>query len=101
MNELQEKLNKLNLPTVDVDEYIEDPIMRVKITIEGLDDWAWYISAFDGDSYLFGYVVGLYPELGYFDLEEIISTAHYDFSLIKVKSIEISLSKLKKKLWKK
>ena len=96
MNILQEKLKELKIPMLDVDEYIDDPVLRVKITIEGLDNWTWYISKWDGVSYCFGYVVGLFPDLGYYDIEEITSTAHYDYSLIKVEPIEKNLSELNK-----
>ena len=36
-------------------------------------NWTWYASEFDGDDIFFGFVVGLYPELGYFSLAELKS----------------------------
>ncbi len=33
--------------------------------------WTWYASEFDGEDLLFGLVVGLCPELGYFSLSEL------------------------------
>ena len=33
--------------------------------------WTWYATEFDGDDTFFGYVVGDFPELGYFCLSEL------------------------------
>ena len=33
--------------------------------------WTWYATEFDGDDAFFGYVVGDFPELGYFSLSEL------------------------------
>jgi len=33
--------------------------------------WTWYATEFDGDDTFFGYVVGDFPELGYFSLSEL------------------------------
>ena len=35
--------------------------------------WTWYAMEFDGEDTFFGYVVGPYPELGYFSLAELTS----------------------------
>ena len=94
MNPLQEELKKYDLPMVDVDQYIKDPLFKVKITVEGMDNWSWYICQWDQDTYLFGYVIGIYPELGYFDMGEIIISAQYDFSRIKVEPVNVKLSEL-------
>ena len=33
--------------------------------------WSWYAMEFDEDDTFFGYVAGIYPELGYFSLSEL------------------------------
>lgn len=35
--------------------------------------WTWFAIEFDGEDTFFGYVVGSYPELGYFSLSELKS----------------------------
>ncbi len=35
--------------------------------------WTWFATEFDGEDTFFGYVVGNYPELGYFSLSELKS----------------------------
>jgi Protein of unknown function (DUF2958) len=34
--------------------------------------WSWYAIEFDGEDIFFGFVDGLYPELGYFSLSELL-----------------------------
>jgi len=36
-------------------------------------NWTWYATEFDGKDTFFGYVVGIYPEWGYFSLSELQS----------------------------
>ncbi len=38
-----------------------------------LSHWTWYASEFDGKDIFFGYVIGDFPELGYFSLSELES----------------------------
>jgi hypothetical protein len=35
--------------------------------------WTWYVTEFDGEDLFFGFVVGHFPELGYFSLRELES----------------------------
>lgn len=35
--------------------------------------WTWYATEFDGEDSFFGFVVGDFPELGYFSLQELES----------------------------
>lgn len=35
--------------------------------------WTWYATEFDGKDIFFGYVIGDFPELGYFSLSELES----------------------------
>lgn len=34
-------------------------------------NWTWYASEFDGEDIFFGFVIGLFAELGYFSLSEL------------------------------
>lgn len=36
-------------------------------------NWTWYASEFDGSDLFFGFVIGHYPECGYFRLSELSS----------------------------
>lgn len=36
-----------------------------------LTKWTWFATEFDGKDSLFGFVIGEYPELGYFSLSEL------------------------------
>ena len=36
-------------------------------------NWTWYATEFDGEDRFYGYVVGDYPEWGYFSLSELES----------------------------
>lgn len=36
-----------------------------------LSNWTWYASEFDGKDVFFGFVIGDFPELGYFALSEL------------------------------
>ena len=66
-NEIKEKIPKL----YDT-ENISDPIVHVKLFLDG---WTWYITELSiDDDICFGYVVSPYEnELGYFSLEELKS----------------------------
>ena len=94
MEILKGKLKKIEIPMLDINDSNDDPVMKAKLTIEGLDNWVWYIAAWDKESYCFGYVVGLFPDLGFYDLEEVMNTAHYDELSIKVEEVNIPLSEL-------
>lgn len=66
-NEIKERIPKL----YDT-ENISDPIVHVKLFLDG---WTWYITELSiDDDICFGYVVSPYEnELGYFSLEELKS----------------------------
>jgi len=66
-NKIKEKIPKL----YDT-ENISDPIVHVKLFLDG---WTWYITELSiDDDICFGYVVSPYEnELGYFSLEELKS----------------------------
>ena len=40
-------------------------------------NWTWYVTEYDGEDQMFGFVVGDYPELGYFSLAELAETEIY------------------------
>jgi hypothetical protein len=58
------------LPALYSTEYEKDPLMIVKFFTPDAG-WTWYASEFDGEDIFFGWVVGLYQELGYFSLAEL------------------------------
>ena len=49
-----------------------DPLVRCKFFLPGTG-WTWYVIEYDGEDLMYGYVVGLERELGYFSFKEIIS----------------------------
>ncbi len=65
--ELRDKLPKLYSQ-----ENTEDPVVYVKYFLP-FTRWYWYVTEFDGEDMFFGFVVGDYPELGYFALSELES----------------------------
>lgn len=58
------------IPALYGTENDTDPIVRCKFFLCGTG-WTWYVTEFDGEDMFFGYVVGDYPELGYFTLKEL------------------------------
>ena len=69
MNLLTKELRKA-LPPLYSQEKVKDP--RVSCTFFTPDaHWTWYAIEFDGTDLFFGYVVGDFPELGYFRLSEL------------------------------
>ena len=65
--ELREKI-----PSLYSQEKVEDPIVHAKYFTPD-SSWTWYAMEFDGKDTFFGYVDGIYPELGYFSLSELES----------------------------
>ena len=61
---------KRKIPPLYSQENVEDPIVYVKYFLPGTN-WTWYVLEFDGKDTFFGYVDGIYPELGYFSLSEL------------------------------
>lgn len=60
------------IPALYCTEREDDPLVYARFFTPDAS-WTWYVLEFDGDDLCFGYVVGHYPELGYFSLEEIKS----------------------------
>ena len=58
------------LPPLYATEGAYDPLVICKFFLPGTR-WTWYATEYDGKDILFGYVVGLEPELGYFSLHEL------------------------------
>lgn len=50
----------------------DDPLVVCKFFTPD-SNWTWYAIEFDGEDTFFGFVDGLYPELGYFSLQELES----------------------------
>ncbi len=69
--ELLTKALREQLPPLYSQEHEADPLVICKFfTPDG--NWTWYGMEFDGEDVLFGWVVGLERELGYFRLSELI-----------------------------
>lgn len=58
------------LPPLYSKENEKDPKVLCKFFLP-FTKWAWYAIEFDGKDTFFGYVVGDYPELGYFSFREL------------------------------
>ncbi len=58
------------LPKLYEQENNTDPMVICKFFLP-MTKWTWYAIEFDGKDTFFGYVVGDYPELGYFTLSEL------------------------------
>ncbi len=65
--ELREKIPELYSTEGD-----EDPLVYARFFTPDAN-WTWYVLEFDGEDTFFGYVIGHYPELGYFSLGELES----------------------------
>ncbi len=68
---MPENLRK-RLPPLRTTEDQEDPLVHARFFTPDAG-WTWYVLEFDGRDICFGYVVGHYPELGYFSLAELES----------------------------
>ncbi|MFO8060225.1 MAG: DUF2958 domain-containing protein [Bacillota bacterium] len=71
MNLLTEELVE-QIPDLYATEGQQDPLVHARFFTPD-STWSWYVLEFDGDDTCFGYVVGHYPELGYFSLSELES----------------------------
>ena len=71
MKLLTEELRKA-LPNLYATEDEKDPMAICKFFLP-MTRWTWFATEFDGKDSFFGYVVGEYPELGYFSLSELES----------------------------
>jgi hypothetical protein len=71
MKLMTEELRK-KLPPLYSQENVKDSIVHAKYFTPD-SSWTWYAIEFDGKDAFFGYVDGIYPELGYFSLSELES----------------------------
>lgn len=71
MQLLTEELKKA-LPALYTKENEKDPMVICKFFLP-MTKWTWFATEFDGKDTFFGFVVGEYPELGYFSLSELES----------------------------
>jgi len=69
MKLMTEELKK-KIPPLYSQENAKDPIVYAKYFTPD-SYWTWYVLEFDGKDTFFGYVDGIYPELGYFSLSEL------------------------------
>lgn len=60
------------LPPLYSQEDDTDPMVICKFFYPDFS-WTWYAIEFDGKDLFYGYVVGDYPELGYFTLSELLA----------------------------
>ncbi len=67
---LMTKAIEKKLPKMNSQENEIDPMVQVKYFCPW-NHWTWYGIEFDGEDVFFGYVVGDYNELGYFNLSEL------------------------------
>jgi hypothetical protein len=69
-----EIVKEMKIPELYSQEGAESPIAYVKL-FDILSGWTWYVMECEkqenGDYLMFGYVVGVESELGYFSLQEI------------------------------
>jgi hypothetical protein len=72
MKLLTKELRK-KLPPLGATGKEKDPMVICKFFFADFH-WTWYAIEFDGEDIFFGYVVGDFPELGYFSLSELTST---------------------------
>ena len=61
---------KRTLPPLHSQDNELDPMIVAKFFTPDAQ-WTWYVIEFDGEDLFFGYVVGIFPELGYFLLSEL------------------------------
>lgn len=69
MKLLTEELKKA-LPALYTKENENNPMVVCKFFLP-MTKWTWFATEFDGKDSFFGFVVGEYPELGYFSLSEL------------------------------
>ena len=69
MNLLTKQLRD-QIPPLYATEDDDDPIVQAKFFTPD-SNWTWYVLEFDGEDIFFGYVIGHYPEYGYFSLKEL------------------------------
>jgi len=69
MRLVTEELRK-KIPPLYSQEKVKDPIAHAKYFTPD-SSWTWYVIEFDGKDTFFGYVNGIYPEMGYFSLSEL------------------------------
>ena len=66
------KALKKRIPPLYSTEDDDDPVVQAKFFTPD-SNWTWYVLEFDGEDLFFGFVVGHYPEMGYFSLSEMES----------------------------
>ena len=66
------KALKKRIPPLYSTEDDDDPVVQAKFFTPD-SSWSWYCIEYDGDDLSFGFVVGHYPEMGYFSLKELES----------------------------
>lgn len=69
MKLLTQELKK-QLPALYSQENEKDPMAVCKFFLP-MTKWTWFATEFDKKDSFFGFVVGEYPELGYFSLSEL------------------------------
>jgi hypothetical protein len=60
------------LPPLYSTENEKDPMVICKFFYPDFC-WTWYAIEFDGEDTFYGYVIGDFPELGYFSLSELLN----------------------------
>jgi len=62
------------IPGLYKTEESTNPMVQCKFFLPGTK-WTWYVTEYDGEDVCFGFVVGDYPELGYFTISELESVS--------------------------
>lgn len=62
------------IPGMYKTEELTNPLVQCKFFLPGTQ-WTWYVTEYDGEDVCFGFVVGDYPELGYFTISELESVS--------------------------
>lgn len=65
------KALRKKLPLLYANEEESDPMVFCKFFYPA-SHWTWYATEFDGNDVFYGFVVGDWPELGYFRLSELM-----------------------------
>jgi ribosomal protein S18 acetylase RimI-like enzyme len=91
----KELLSKI--PALYSQENEKDPMDVCKFFLS-MTKWTWFATEFDGKDSFFGYVIGEYPELGYFSLSELESFTNFwnqDYEVLTSSRFKMTYEKAK------
>lgn len=82
---------RTQIPQLYATEHIKDPVAQVKF-FAPWNHWTWFVTEFDCEDTLFGWVNGDFPEWGYFSLSE-LESVHGPFGLSVERDVMLSRAK--------